>query len=404
MTPKILAAALLTAGTSFACPAEAATIDRAAWNSDYARLKVALAQNYANMDWQVERRGINLQRADKFIAAALDAANDDTAATLTMVKLVAAFHDPHLELRAGAPPESATLVPRSSSADGPAPLPVGCGKSSYVDGPATTKLPYPASPRWASVSEGPFQAGLLDDIGIIRIPAFGEDRYKSACDAVARPGLQGRELQLATRAELNRRLTKLITVLRARGMKRLVIDLSGNGGGSEWSSEAITLFTPGKLHRQLPRLAAPACDRSGIWRGEKAPCSIYSTPAETETVVAKRAAAWTGPLAIIGDRRTASAAEEFITWARDNGRAVYGGERTAGAGCGYVDGGAAFQFSAVPMYLMLPNCSRYTRDGVNEIEGQKPDLAIDWSTTAPEAIPTALNALFALGAKQPLVR
>ena len=386
-------------------PTTASAFDRAAWKSDFARLKVALAQNYANLDWQVERRGFNLARADRFISAAIDDAKDDTAATLATVKLVQAFNDPHLELRSGSPPASATLVPLSSDLGGPAARPNGCDAGGYSDGQAATRLPYASAPGWVAVRATPFQAGSIGDVGIIRIPSFGEDQYKSVCGAVARPSLAGRDLQLATRAELNRRLVALVSTLRTRGMKRLVIDLSRNGGGSEWSSEAISLFTPGPLKRGEPRLAGAKCHRSGMWRGNKAPCTIYASSPTTETIGSARdKPAWSGPLAILADQRTASAAEEFITWARDNGRAVLGGIRTAGAGCGYVNGGSAFRFTAVPMYLMIPNCSRYTKDGTNEIEGQKPDLAIDWPTTKPTDVPAALDELFSLKPKQPPAR
>lgn len=396
-----LAFAGVIAGASAALAQPSTSFNRQAWLSDYARLKVALAQNYANLDWQVERRGLNLSRADRFIFFALQAAQDNTAATLAMVKLIEAFDDPHLELRAGRPPESASLVPRSSDTDGPAKIANNCDADGYQDGEPATRLPYPSSPDWRPLSEAPFQTGLIGHTGIIRIPAFGEDQYRTTCIKVSKRGLTGRELQLATRHDLNRQLLALIGDLRARGITRLVVDLSRNGGGSEWSSEAVTLFVPGKLRRQEPRLANTKCDRSGVWRGEKAVCSVYGDPEKIETVGPTQAdAAWSGPLAIIGDHRTASAAEEFITWARDNGRTAYGGERTAGAGCGYVDGGAAFRFTAVPMYLMIPNCSRYTRDGLNEIEGQTPDLAVDWVTIKPADMSATLDALFAIAPKR----
>ena len=61
-----------------------------------------------------------------------------------------------------------------------------------------------------------------------------------------------------------------------------------------------------------------------------------------------------------------------------------------------MDGGAAYQFTAVSMHLKIPNCSRFTRDGTNEIEGQAPDLPIDWQQLKPEDVPTQLEALFAL--------
>ena len=61
--------------------------------------------------------------------------------------------------------------------------------------------------------------------------------------------------------------------------------------------------------------------------------TAFAPAAGAETIGSARdKPAWSGPLAILADQRTASAAEEFITWARDNGRAVLGGIRTAGAG------------------------------------------------------------------------
>jgi len=371
-----------------------APFDRNAWLADYDRLKVALAQGYANLDWQVERRGINLARADGQIAAMLGKVDSDAGAALVFAKLVDAFDDPHLDLRPGPSPGSATLLPVQSSVDGPAPAKPVCETAKYADGNAATRLPYAAAPDWVPVSEGPFQAGLIGDIGIIRIPSFDETRYLAACRVAARPGMDARALQLATRAELNRGLVALVRALKTRGMKRLAIDLSRNGGGSEWSSEAITLFTAGRLTRNEPRRVGPACDRSSIWKGEKPACTAYAGAATTEWVESDGPPAWTGPLAILADRATASAAEEFITWARDNKRARMGGEKTFGAGCGYMDGGHAFAFKAAPIHLMMPNCTRFTRDGTNEIEGQAPDVAIDWATLKPADVGSTLAKLF----------
>ena len=103
---------------------------------------------------------------------------------------------------------------------------------------------------------------------------------------------------------------------------------------------------------------------------------------------------WTGPLAVLVDRRSASASEELVTWLKDNGRATIAGERTYGAGCGYVDGGSAIALKAAPLHIMVPNCSRYTADGINEIEGIPPHVAIDWMTLTPEKSAAALASLF----------
>ena len=387
-------AVLVTVAAASASATPAPTFNRNAWKADFERLKLALAQGYANLDWQVERRGFNLSRADGQIAAMLDKADSDAGVALVFAKLVDAFDDPHLQLNPGPPPSSATLIPMQSSIDGPSDGKSICEAQNYSDGRASTRLPYPSAPGWIPISDGPFQAGLIGDIGIIRIPTFGESRYLAACKTAQKSGMDSRALQLATRAILNKQLVALVGTLRGRGMKRLAIDLSRNGGGSEWSTEAATLFTEGRLTRQEPRHVGPTCDRSGIWKGEKPGCTAYAGAPSTEWVESDGAPAWTGPLAILADRDTASAAEEFITWLRDNKRAKIGGEKTFGAGCGYMDGGNAFAFKAANIHLMMPNCSRFIRDGTNEIEGQAPDVAIDWATLKPVDVEAALSRLF----------
>lgn len=398
MTPyrKKIGVAILVALT-LAGPANAGTgaspppFDRAAWQADYARFKRALAQGYANLDWQVDRRHLNLVSADKAITSMLDNANSDVEAALIFARLVDAFKDPHLQIRYGPPPPSAGLLPRQSFAELPIKAADLCKAASYSPIKPATRLPYPKAPGWTVVSNGPFQAGLIGKTGFLRIPAFGEDRFAEACAKVARPGLEGRPLQLEVRAELSRQLTTLVDALKARGMIRLAIDISGNGGGTEWSAEVATLLSDRPLARTAPRRAAPTCDRTAIWNGER-PCSIYGEAESTEILDGRPI--WTGPLAILVDRRSASAAEEFITLLKDSKRAAIVGERTFGSGCGYVDGGNAFAFQAAPMHVMMPNCSRYTAEGINEIEGIAPTVALDWATLPPEDVPALLDRVF----------
>lgn len=82
---------------------------------------------------------------------------------------------------------------------------------------------------------------------------------------------------------------------------------------------------------------------------------------------------------LLVDRNSASATEDFAAWVVDNERAELIGERTMGAGCGYISGGVAFEFDSLPIDVRIPNCSRYMRNGTNEIEGLLPDRIVDWS-------------------------
>jgi C-terminal processing protease CtpA/Prc len=87
--------------------------------------------------------------------------------------------------------------------------------------------------------------------------------------------------------------------------------------------------------------------------------------------------AWTGPVYVLADRGTASASESLVAWLKQNGVAKIVGERTLGAGCGYIDGGTRTQLRASHFDVHMPNCARYMEDGTNEIEGIAPDIALD---------------------------
>ena len=74
------------------------------------------------------------------------------------------------------------------------------------------------------------------------------------------------------------------------------------------------------------------------------------------------------------------------------------GERTLGAGCGYVNGGTRTQLRASHFDVMMSNCARYLENGVNEIEGIAPDIAIDMHLEDPAAQAKALAAALAKNA------
>ena len=366
--------------------------DRAAWKEEFERVKLGLAQGYANLDWQVDRRGLNLPRLSEQIHAMLDRANSDVEAVVVFTKLVHAFKDPHLQLQIGPPPENASLLPKEGNVDDASTSSGECCSAAHSSaGKGETRLPYPRTAGWKQISRTPFLSGVLGDVGILRIPSFSEDEYPDSGKKVARPEMNARAMQIATRAELNRQLTEQIAALRGAGARKLVIDVTGNGGGSEWSSEVAAMLAGGTLKRRAPVLADPSCDRSSVWEGKRR-CSIYGKAAETEEMQGK--GAWDGPLAVLTDRRSASATEELVTWLKDNKKAIIAGERTFGAGCGYVDGGYAIALNGANLHLMVPNCSRYTSEGVNEIEGIAPDVAADWATLEPGEFPRLLERLF----------
>ncbi len=85
---------------------------------------------------------------------------------------------------------------------------------------------------------------------------------------------------------------------------------------------------------------------------------------------------WHGPLIVVVDGDTWSAAEEFAAVLQDNHAALIVGAPTGGAGCGHTDGGTPTTLTHSRAVLKLPDCTRLRANGDNEASGVQPDLLI----------------------------
>lgn len=378
--------------------ADVFTYDPQPWLADYTRLKRDMAQGYANLDWMIEKRGIDLPALDQKTTAALENAHSRVRAFVAMRNFIRGFNDPHFRMKPGerpAPP--ATSVVASSAGDNePTDVPAGtdCAAAGYEEDDHALGFPFARMPGWTPLRGGDFPSGLLGDIGVLRIAQFGEDRYLAACQSVFKPGIGDRALQLAVRARQQTLLRETIAELRARGARRLLVDVTGNGGGSEWESEVTALMTERTLSRREPLVVGPRCDRTVIWSGAPAPCPVFAA-AERERTTLQGSGEWRDPVLILADRGTGSAAEAFVAWLQQNKVATVIGDRTAGAGCGYVDGGNPTRLAVVPVDVWMPNCARFLDDGSNEIEGIAPDIRIPMGDVDADTQARALAAALA---------
>ena len=155
-------------------------------------------------------------------------------------------------------------------------------------------------------------------------------------------------------------------------------------------------MTDKPMTRQEARVVGPACDRSAVWAGKPAPCPVFE-PGSGERASLQGEGAWNGPVLVLADRGTGSAAEDFVAWLQQNKVATVLGDRTAGAGCGYVNGGNPTRLSVVPVDIWMPNCARFLDDGSNEIEGIAPDVEIPMGDVDPAVQAKALAAALARG-------
>ena len=387
----------LLAAVALAAAVDAATYEPEAWIADLDRLEADMAREYANLDWIVQQRGLDLVRLDRETRARLQGAHSRVRAFVAMRDFVHAFRDPHLRLAWGERPIVAEATPAAAGemegewVDPPAGN--DCASAGYEDDDHGFRFPFARIAGWKPVAGGDFPAGLVGDVGVLRIAQFGEDRYGARCEAVFAPGLGQYALKLKVRGQLQAGLVRTIRQLQDAGARRLLVDVTGNGGGTEWVSEVVALMSTRTLSRPAPRLVVPACDRSGVWRGEPARCAVLEPAGEPLQL--QGAGPWNGPLRVLADRDTGSASEDFVAWLQINGIARILGEPTAGAGCGYVDGGARSQFHASRFDVRMPNCARFLPDGRNEIEGIPPDVVLPMSSDDDAARADALKAALA---------
>jgi C-terminal processing protease CtpA/Prc len=296
-----------------------------------------------------------------------------------------------------------------------------------------------------------FPAGIVDAagtrVGVLRISVFLPHSSPQLCrSAVKELNLRADQAcddrckdAVLTRSydRLTTSLENQLRALQAEGAQQLLVDITGNGGGSEWAEAAARMLSPqpllskrmgfvrgehwakhwrdlASLLRSAAKTATPA-DRAQLaaWAAEadsarqEAEKSCAGQPdcewlgrAGFSTGLVGRAAAgtfdgkpwgvhvfspaqypyhdgvWQGPVIVLVDQHTGSAAEQFTAVLQDNGAAIVMGARTGGGGCGYTNGGTPTTLANSRAILRLPDCARFGADGSNEVNGVIPDVVV----------------------------
>ena len=304
----------------------------------------------------------------------------------------------------------------------------------------------------AAADGNPFDAGTVGiggaKVGILRIGIFQPQGFPELCRNAVRelpipldkPCDDSCQDKITTWAyrQLTEGLDQRIGQLKAAGATVLLVDITNNGGGSEWAEAAARTFSPKllvserrgfvrgehwakqwrDLGAQLRSYArkSPAIDKRQLlaWAAEadaalaqaQSPCPStnsscmrlgmagYSTvlvgSARSGTFAGKkwgelvfspaqfdyRDGVWSGPLIVLIDQETWSAAEQFAAVLQDNKAAVILGARSGGAGCGHTNGGTPTTLKNSGAVLNLPDCVRFRADGSSEVRGILPDEVV----------------------------
>ncbi len=221
------------------------------------QLRDAMSAHDANLAWAARVRRTDLAALVAQTSARLDAATSAAEARSAFEAFLTKMGDGHLEIDWPQPDST------------PAPVPDLCGRLGYRERRLSPGLQFqmlPASRATRSRRYFPTSVLELPDgsaIGIIRIGVFSSKWYPELC-AGALPGLHltatsacdddcSDRVELAAENELTKQLTAALVALEGTPRLRLLaVDLTRNGGGTDWEEPAARELTPVRL--RSPRM------------------------------------------------------------------------------------------------------------------------------------------------------
>jgi hypothetical protein len=229
----------------------------APWIDDLRQIRAGMLDNYANFEWAVFEREVNLATLFDETERRLRDAGADGEAKAIIDRAMRSIGDGHLRVKwpAASPGDSGSSVATDV-----------CGTPDYDARMRGLALgPYLSGYHALSNDVAPeFPAGWVEvgrrRIGVIRIGLFAVQGYPELCGSV-RAGLGLAEhspcneacidrLESAEYAVMSRDLALRVRALERLGAKVLLLDITGNGGGSEWAEAAARVVSPIKLRSE----------------------------------------------------------------------------------------------------------------------------------------------------------
>jgi hypothetical protein len=429
-----------------------------AWLEDFAQLKHEMAAHYANLDWAIAERHIDLKRLSEQTQTRLREARNEAQARHAVESFLQAFGDGHLSVRW---PRAEKPITNEES-EKPSSQSTLCTRLGFHEQRTSPGIAFSCLHGFEQLTTPdstyfPIGALILASgarVGFVRIALFSEYRFPDLCEAAASEfGLQkaspcdkacGDRVKLRAADLLTAAFERQLTALKALPIDALLVDITGNGGGSDWVEPAARTLTAKRLrsprigfikhehwtkefemrlkdierdaalrpqkmldqaaetyHRALSESKQQAA-RDAIWQNKVVPGLVAQSPelfaggtlpdvkpgelpdspSSVRLFYPSRyhyhEGVYSGPLLILVDENTASAAECFAAMLADSGAASVLGSRTRGAGFGYTNGGIRTVLKNSRAEVRMPDGVRFRRDGKNEVEGITPGMFVPW--------------------------
>lgn len=235
-------------------PARAAHLDTRPWLDDFHELTAAMEAHYADLDWAVRDRHMDLPKLRQETEDKLQRSGDEQTSRRIFEKFLDAFGDGHLSITW---PGTASSSSEKSAPEG-VPL---CSRLGYQahDAPG---IDFSLLPGFKSVQgEGSeaFSGGMLAlksgvKLGTLRIASFSEHWFSEECKKTIQEMNLGDEakcdsecdhkIELATANRLTAEIVKRALQLRGVGATGLLVDITNNGGGSDWNEPVVRSLSP----------------------------------------------------------------------------------------------------------------------------------------------------------------
>ena len=427
--------------------ASGTAFDAKPWLDDLNQAQEALATKYANLEWVVFERELNLTAIFAETKQRIETASSASEARAAFDRLARKLGDGHVQFQ-WRTQHDASQPPTADCA--------ALGYDARMFGAPVAALA-PGYVPLPSVVAAEFPAGTLEvghhKVGVIKIGIFTPQGVPALCTAALTalriPPDEPCDEACSDRIEawasdrMTADLANQLRALKAVGSEVILVDLADNGGGTEWAEAAARMVTAVHLKSEsmgfvrgahwssalvkkegelrtaaekaneqdraylltladetvaLRQEAQTPCDSSALWHGERPTCrwlvdglfatgllesdsarlhgkswaSFVFTPAKFNFPEA----VWGGPLIVLVNGYTGSAAEQFTAVLQDNHAAVVMGAPTAGAGCGHTEGGTPTTLTNSGAVLAVPDCARFRADGSNEVMGIQPDVLV----------------------------
>jgi hypothetical protein len=209
---------------------------RRPWVGDLETLRGHVEARYANLPW-AKAHGVDPEALAAAARRELERAGSLEEARLALDEYLQGFGDPRLRVRVELP------VKRGPSCAPPR------ARGAVLWEQVVTPLP-----------GGPFVRGVVDGIGVIRIPSLRARDYPEVCALDWREGEADWPARAARR--LDAELATAVQALRAAGARAIALDLTGNPGGADWRPDppADLVLVDGRTAGEAELLAARLID------------------------------------------------------------------------------------------------------------------------------------------------